>query len=110
MTTVFSDPIFVKSTLTTADGKSIICTLKDQSGRYLADLIRNDSKGFCNGYLISPTITPSWMVPGTVLYGAVNGLKGAFTVEPTIQSNIAGLDKILGHTVRFSYVAVNEFV
>lgn len=109
MATVFSDPIFIKTELTANDGKKIICTLRDQSGRYLADLLRNDSKGFCNGYLVDPSITPAWLVPGTVLYGVVNGLKCVLTVEPSIQSNILGLDKILGNTISFSYVVTTEF-
>lgn len=110
MSTVFNDSIFIKTELVTNDGKNrIICTLRDQSGRYLADLLRNDSKGFCNGRLVDPPITPDWLVPGTVLYGTVNGLKTVVTVEPSIQSRINGLANITGDRVRFSYVTVTEF-
>lgn len=111
MSTVFNDPIFIKTELTTNDGKNkIICTLRDQSGRFITkDLLRNDSKGFCNGYLVNPPVTPDWLVPGTVLYGTINGLKTVVTVEPTVQSNIKGLQTILGDRVLFSYVTITEF-
>jgi hypothetical protein len=110
MSTVYSDPIFIKTELLTSDGKNrITCTLKDQSGRYLADLLRNDSKGFCFGRLVDPPASPSWLVPGTVLHGTINGLKAVLTVEPKIQSRIAGLQNILGDAIHFSYVSVTEF-
>lgn len=110
MTTVFSDDLFIKSTLTTADKKNkIICTLKDSQNRYLGDLLRQDSKGFVTGRLIEPVNIPSWLVPGTVLYGEVQSLKMALTYEGVAQSRIEGLTEILGAKVRFSYVTVSEF-
>ena len=110
MATVYSDPIFIKYELTTADGKNrIICTLSDQTGRYIADLLRQDSKGFAVGNMIDPVVIPDWMVPGVVFYGVVGGLKTVLTLEPTIQSRISGLQQILGDKVRFSYVSVSEF-
>jgi len=108
--TVYSDDLFLKSELTTTDGqKRIICTLRNTQGRYIADLLRNDSKGSCSGRMIDPEKVPDWCVPGTIFRGVVNGVRLVLTVEPVIQSRIAGLTDLLGDKVSFSYVAVSEF-
>jgi hypothetical protein len=108
MSTVFSDDIFQKSLLRTIDGKEIICTLRSDNGSFLQSLIRNDSKGVVIGRMIEPITIPSWMVPGTVFSGSVNGFDCVLTLEPTIPSRIS-LQNILGDKVRFSYMVVSEF-
>ena len=111
MPTVYSQSLFIKSILSTSDGRNTVeCTLKEQQGRFnVEDLVRNDSKGNLVGRLTNPTVTPNWLVPGTVLYGKVNNIPITATVEPVIQSRIKGLQKILGDKIMLSYVVVTEF-
>lgn len=110
MSTVFSDPVFNQTTLQTLDKRrSIICTLKGDEGRTQLDLTRVDSEGFITGWMIEPASVPDWMVPGTILTGKVQGLPLSLTFQATIQSNIAGLDELLGDKVRFRFSVTTEF-
>jgi hypothetical protein len=110
MTSIFADNLFLKSTLTTADKKNtIVCTLRDSQSRYLADLLRQDSKGSLVGRIVDPAEIPGWLVPGTVLYGVVQGMQMTLTYDGVIQSRIEGLTDLLGDKVRFSYVVTSEF-
>jgi hypothetical protein len=110
MTTVFSDDLFKKSELFTTDKKNkVVCSLKDASGKYAGDLVRQDSKGFVIGRIINPSSIPEWLIPGTVLKGVVNGLPMILTMEPQIQSRVQGTSDILGDKIKFSYVVVSEF-
>lgn len=110
MTTIYLDDLFQKSTLTSIDGShTIVCTLKSQDGRYIADLLRSDSKGECTGRMVEPSTIPDWMVPGTILKGVVSGLKMVLTVEPVLQSRVEGVVELLGAKLKFSYVVVAEF-
>jgi hypothetical protein len=109
--TIFDDGLFIKSELKTIDGKTIInCTLRDSdSGRFLDELVRSDSKGFVVGRMVSPPRRPDWMVPGTIFKSEIQGLKLTLTLQPTVQSRISGVTDILGEKIKFSYVVVSEF-
>lgn len=108
--TIFADDTFIKSSLTTADKKnSVICTLRDGQGSINLDFLRQDSKGTLVGRMVEPAIKPDWLVPGTILYGEVGGLKVVLTLEPGVRSRIAGMSQELGDKLKFSYVTITEF-
>lgn len=106
--TAFDDEIFLKCRLFNPKGE-IICTMKDESGRYQPNLLRQNSTGNIVGRMINPITRPDWLVPGCILYGIVQGYKMALTLEPIIPSRISGLTEELGEKLRFSYVVVTEF-
>lgn len=108
MPTAFDDADFLRCELTNAKG-TIICTMRNESGRYQPDLIRQNSSGDITGRMIDPPKRPDWLIPGTILYGIVQGYKLSLTLEPIIPSRIAGLTDELGEKLRFSYVVVAEF-
>jgi hypothetical protein len=107
---IFSDDLFIKSELKTTDGKTIFCTLRDSdSGRFLEEIVKTDSKGFVVGRMTEPTKAPAWMIPGTIFKSEIQGLKVTLTLQPKIQSRISGISDLLGEKVRFSYAAVSDF-
>lgn len=110
MATVFSDPLFTQSTLRTSSGLFITVTLNPSGSRYTNDLLRLDSKGFLSGYMVNPEKIPSWLVPGTVLKGNVNGLEMVLTFEPSPQSFVSIVSGITGDKVNFSYVSTSEMI
>ena len=108
MSTVFSDNLFRKVELTTLDqSKKIVCTVRQANSNYQPDLLRQDTKTIVIGRAMGSL--PSWLVPGTVLYGVLDGFKSAFTYEGVVQSRVEGLTELLGARVRFSVVTVSEF-
>lgn len=108
--TVFSDSIFLPSTLYTANCKNkLVATLKGVDGRSIEQLVRNDTRGYCEGRLIEPVTIPDWLVPETVLSGNIQGMKVALTYRGVIQSRIKGITDLLGAKVSFSYMVVTEF-
>lgn len=110
MSTIFSDDLFIKSELYTSDKKNkIICTLRDSQNKYVADLLRQDNRGNLSGRLVEPVEIPSWLVPGTILYGTVQSIKMTLTYEGVVQSRIEGLTEQLGAKLRFSFVSTTEF-
>lgn len=110
MATVFSDQLFTQSTLKTSSGLFITVVLNPSASRLTNDLLRLDSKGFLSGYMVNPDKIPSWLVPGTVLKGNVNGLEMVLTFEPSPQSFITLVSEIIGDRVNFSYVSTSEMI
>lgn len=110
MRTVYSDDLFDKYLLTNESGGCIKVTLKGETGIHISDLLRNNSEGFCVGYVVDPVTIPNWVVPGLVFPNCdVGGLNLTLTVQPILQSNIKIVRDILGEVIRFSYVSVTEF-
>jgi len=110
MATVFDNPLFISTILKTVDGsKCIKVTLKESNGRFEQNLLRSDSNGFLDGYMVSPMAIPSWLVPGTILKGYIQGMYCTCTYEGTVQSNISILQKIIGDKVKFSYITTSEY-
>ncbi len=110
MATVFDNQLFIPIILKTVDdSKSIKVTLKESGGRFEQNLLRSDSSGFLDGYMIDPIAIPSWLVPGTVLKGYVQGMSCICTYQGIVQSNISILQKIIGDKIKFSYITTSEY-
>lgn len=110
MATVFQDKLFIKTELVSVyNAHKITLSLKEAAGRFNGDLLRSDSTGYLEGFMVSPTKIPSWMVPGIVLIGMVQGMKCVCTYEGVVQSNISILSDILGDRVKFSYTTTSEY-
>ena len=113
MSTVFGKKVFTKTELKTIDGiNKIVCFLKSENGdRFSPDLLRNQSSGFVNGYLIFPPFKPDWLIPGVIIKGKINNglIEYVFTIEPTINLPIEKARKKLGDQVRFSWILATEY-
>lgn len=124
MSTVFDDPLFKKTTLTreTLENGEIVLwefvtTLRQTRGEYLAELLRQESKGGVKGRLIKvfrngepqPLKLPDWFIPGCIFKVTINDFIVVLTVKPKLQSRIEGITEILGLSVEFDYVITGEF-
>lgn len=124
MATVFDDSLFRKTNLTrefvNEDSREIwefTTVLSQKRNNYLAELIKNESKGYLKGRLIKirkdsldmPLELPDWFVPGVIFNVEIDSLIVALTVRPKFQSSINGLNEILGLAVEFDFSVVSEF-
>ena len=122
MPTVFNDPLFKTTDLSRlwrSDVWLFKLTLKPTKGSFIADLIRQDSKGSLTGRiikvfkndveLIDVYSFPDWVIPGTVFNAIVQNSKVSLLLESSIQSRIAGISELLGDKHLFTYQQVSEF-
>lgn len=122
MPTVFNDPLFKTTDLSRvwySDTWRFKLTLKPTKGSFIADLIRQDSKGSLTGRivkvfkndveLIDVYSFPDWVIPGTVFNAIVQNSKVSLLLESSIQSRIAGISELLGDKHTFTYQQVSEF-
>lgn len=122
MPTVFDDPLFKTTDIKRVwkfDEWMFRLTLRSVRGNYLADLIRQDSKGSLTGRivkvfkndveLIDVYRFPDWVIPGTMFNAVVQDSKVSLLLESSIQSRIEGLSEELGDKHTFSYQQVSEF-
>jgi hypothetical protein len=107
--TAFNTPEFITTELTNIRGETIKCWIRAESGKFNPDFLRNESQGFLTGFMIEPTIKPSWLIPGCILTGEVLGLPTTLTLEPSYKSPIVEVDQELGEKIKFSYVINSEF-
>lgn len=122
MPTVFNDPLFKTTDLSRlwrSDVWLFKLTLKPTKGSFIADLIRQDSKGSLTGRivkvfkndieLIDVYSFPDWVIPGTEFKAVVQNSKVSLLLESSIQSRIAGISELLGDKHTFTYQQVSEF-